>query len=76
MDEILFHINHGMLSFVGFEVLPPFIAWSPAHITQEARKEILAQYEKRLLHWEKTAPIPFHPLTDYDENFQLKPEKK
>lgn len=28
IEQILFPIHHGILCFVGMEVLPPFIAWA------------------------------------------------
>ena len=73
MEQILFPINHGILYFTGFDVLPPFVAWSPARITAEQRARCLDEYRDRLLSWQTATPIPYHPLTDYDENFELKP---
>lgn len=74
INDILFPIQHGMLYFVGFDVLPPFVAWAPAHVSQEKRLEYLKAYEQRLRSIETTLPIRFHPLTDYDESLQLKKE--
>lgn len=41
IQMILHPIQHGILRFAGFDVLPPFIAWSPASLTPEARTRIL-----------------------------------
>jgi len=76
IETILFPIEHGMLYFAGFEVLPSFIAYAVAGATQEKREEYLADYQKRLLNWRTTEPIPFHPLSDYDFKLQLKAEYK
>jgi len=77
MDTILFHIHHGMLYFVGFDVLPPFIAWSVSRVDQATRETYLADYERRLRDWQTTEPIAYPALEDYDERFQLKsPYKK
>ena len=46
LDKILFHINHGMLAFVGMDVVPPFVAWSPARVTPEQRAEYLDEFSK------------------------------
>ncbi|MFB2938525.1 NAD(P)H-dependent oxidoreductase [Aerosakkonemataceae cyanobacterium BLCC-F154] len=72
INEILFPINHGILRFVGFEVLPPFIAWAVAHADEEKRQAYLTEYKKRLLNIESTEPIFYPPLSDYDDRFQLK----
>lgn len=72
IDQQLFHINHGMLYFTGMQVIPPFIAYAPAQIGQDAREQILDEYKQRLLSIETTLPLPYHPLTDYDDNFVLK----
>jgi NAD(P)H dehydrogenase (quinone) len=74
MDQILYPIQHGILYFCGFEVLPPFVAYGPAHLGDEDRKSVLADYEKRLQLLEALDPIPFHPLAHYDEALRLRPE--
>ncbi|RYG75305.1 flavodoxin family protein [bacterium] len=48
METILVPIHHGIFKFTGFEVLPPFIAWEVAHISQEARGEYLEKYSQVL----------------------------
>jgi NAD(P)H dehydrogenase (quinone) len=71
MDNLLFPIQHGMLYFVGFDVLPPFVAWSVARSPAEQRQEYLRAYAERLKRWQTTMPIPFPTLDQYDETFQL-----
>jgi len=72
MDTLLFPIQHGMLYFVGFDVLPPFVAWAVARSTSEQRQEYLRAYADRLTTWQTTTPIPFPTLDQYDETMQLK----
>jgi NAD(P)H dehydrogenase (quinone) len=72
IDTILFPIHHGILYFVGFDVLPPFIAYSAAHINDEDRKAYLEAYKQRLLTINETPIIVYPPLAAYDENLQLK----
>lgn len=72
IEQILFPIHHGILYYVGFEVLPPFIAWSVSRVDQETRQEYVDEYERRLLSWRRTQPIRYPALEDYDESFQLK----
>jgi NAD(P)H dehydrogenase (quinone) len=74
MDQVLFPIQHGILFFCGFEVLSPFIAYSPARASQEERAGMLAEYAERLRHLDAEQPLPFHPLNHYGEGLQLLPE--
>lgn len=76
IEKILFAINHGILHFVGMEVLPPFIAWSPARVGDEGRQKYLEDYRQRLLNLEFTPAITYRLMSDYDDNFQLKPERE
>ncbi|MEV0374469.1 NAD(P)H-dependent oxidoreductase [Streptomyces sp. NPDC050636] len=41
MDDFLFHIHHGMLEFVGFQVLDPVVTYGPAHMTHQERTAAL-----------------------------------
>ena len=72
IHDILFHINHGMLRFVGFDVLEPCIAWSVAHVGDEQRRAYLEAYRRRLLTFWEQEPIRYPSLEDYDENFMLR----
>jgi len=74
IEDVLFPIQHGILFFCGFEVLRPFLAWSPAHLEEEARTELLERYRQHLSGIESLERVPFHPLSRYDERLQLKPE--
>ena len=72
METLLFPIQHGMLYFLGFDVLPPFVAWAVARSSQHEREEYLLAYARRLRDWRDEGPIPFPPLEEYDETFQRK----
>ena len=72
IHQILFPIQHGILRFVGFDVLPPFIVWSASRLGDEERKAYLEGYTQRLLSIEETDAIAYPSLSDYDEKFQLK----
>ena len=73
MDSLLFPIQHGMFYFLGFDVLPPFVAWSVARSSQEQREEYLREYAERLRNWRTAETIHFPTLDEYDETMQLKP---
>jgi NAD(P)H dehydrogenase (quinone) len=74
IDQILFPIQHGILYFCGFEVLPAHIAFSPAHATDEQRAAMLEDFRVRLATLDAAQPIPFHPTGHFDERMQLRPE--
>jgi NAD(P)H dehydrogenase (quinone) len=74
IDALLFPINHGILHFVGFDVLPPFIAYAVTRASSEHRATYLRAYEERLRNWQSTSTIAYPPLGHYDESLQLKPE--
>ncbi len=76
IDQILLPINHGILQFVGMDVVPPFIVWSPARIGEEKRKQYLEEYKQRLLCLETTPTILLRPVSDFDEEYQLKAATK
>lgn len=59
IEKILFPINHGMIYFVGMDVLQPFVAFSPARITEEERKIYLDKYTTRLSNLFEEKPISF-----------------
>jgi NAD(P)H dehydrogenase (quinone) len=49
IDAILYPIHHGILGFVGFTVLEPFVVHAPSRIGADARAALLARYRERLL---------------------------
>ena len=76
MEQLLFPSHHGILYFVGFDVLPPFVAWSVSRVARETREGYLREYEQRVLNWQQTTPIEYPALEDYDEGFELRIRSK
>lgn len=74
IGDVLFPIQHGILYFCGFEVLQPFVAWSPAHLDEPTRVALLDRYGQALSGIEARERVPFHPLAHFDEGLQLRPE--
>jgi NAD(P)H dehydrogenase (quinone) len=72
IHTILYPINHGILNFIGFDVLPPFVVWGVNHLSDERRQIYLEQFQNRLLTIDKVPPIVYPSLDDFDESFQLK----
>eukprot|EP01029_Cantina_marsupialis_P025777 TRINITY_DN6834_c0_g1_i1.p1 TRINITY_DN6834_c0_g1~~TRINITY_DN6834_c0_g1_i1.p1 ORF type:complete len:247 (-),score=67.80 TRINITY_DN6834_c0_g1_i1:10-750(-) len=55
--QVLYPINRGTLAFCGWTVLPPFVAYSPAHCEEEDRTKYLADFEKHLTNWQEMQPL-------------------
>lgn len=66
IEPILFPIHHGILGFVGFTVLAPFIVHAPARISQQERLQHLERYGKHLLSLDdaKIIPMPDAPESE------------
>ncbi len=56
-STILFPIHHGMFYFAGMTVLPPFISWGPARMSEEQRKAELERYQTYLGSMESLKPL-------------------
>jgi len=59
INMLLYHVNHGMFYFCGMEVLPPFVVYGPARLSDEKRREYLDQYAQRLRNLPNTPPLRF-----------------
>lgn len=73
LHHVLWPIHNGILAYTGFTVVPPFAAWMPARIGADERQAYLKAYRHRLNSLRTTAPLYFHPWSDYDETQRLKP---
>lgn len=61
IDDLLFPIQHGILYYPGFDVLPPFVVYRTGRIDEARFAEIRGQLGQRLDNLWNTAPIPFRP---------------
>ncbi|WP_349617754.1 NAD(P)H-dependent oxidoreductase [Azotobacter salinestris] len=61
IDDILFPIQHGILFYPGFEVLPPFVIYRTGRMGEARFSTICDALGQRLDDLWKTAPIPFRP---------------
>jgi NAD(P)H dehydrogenase (quinone) len=57
IDTILFPIHHGMFYFAGMTVIPPFISWGPARMTEDERQNDLDNLRKHLAKLDSLVPI-------------------
>jgi len=49
LENVLYPIQHGILGFVGFDVVEPFVVHEPARITPGQRADLLQRYRARVL---------------------------
>jgi NAD(P)H dehydrogenase (quinone) len=61
IDDILFPIQHGILYYPGFDVLPPFVIYRTSRIDEAKYAEARDALGQRLDALGTTAPIPFRP---------------
>ncbi|WP_454832623.1 NAD(P)H-dependent oxidoreductase [Pseudoxanthomonas wuyuanensis] len=61
MDDLLFPIQHGVLYYPGFDVLPPFVVYRTGRIDEAGFPAIRDALGQRLDDLWKTEPIPFRP---------------
>ncbi len=75
VDDILFHINHGMIWYAGMQPLPPFVVYGATRTNSDRYGELESLLEQRLLTLDSTPPIPYRKQNsgDYDDNLALKP---
>ena len=72
ISTILFPINHGILYFVGFSVIEPFLVHAPARLADDARSRELERYRERVLSLSSAPTIDYPGLAEYDGQYQLK----
>lgn len=76
MDEILWPIQHGILFYTGFAVVPPVVFYQVGRlVTEDVSRMMTDTFVDRLLHAGTTAPIPFRSQNggDYDGRQVLLP---
>ncbi len=66
MAAILTPIHHGIFWFNGFAPLPPFIAYSVAHVGDDKRGRLLDDYERYLSTLDEQRPIVLPPMRDFE----------
>lgn len=57
INAVLKPLQQGVLAFLGFQVLEPFVAYQPGQLTEQVRINMLEQFSDRLRHLEQEQPI-------------------
>jgi NAD(P)H dehydrogenase (quinone) len=68
IDDLLFPIQHGILYYPGFDVLPPYVVYRTGKMDEARFAKIRDELGERLDNLWKTSPIPFRKQNagDYD----------
>lgn len=59
IDDLLFPINHGILYYPGYEVLPPFVAYRVDRIDEAGFEDLSERLRGRMRTLSTTPPIPY-----------------
>lgn len=74
IEDMLSPLLRGTLAYVGMDVLAPFVGWHVPYISEEARSDLLNQYDRRLRSLDAEAPMSFPRMDAFDD--QLYPLRK
>jgi NAD(P)H dehydrogenase (quinone) len=76
IDDLLFPINHGILYYPGYDVLPPFVAYRVDRLDEAAFETVAEHLRERMRTLATTAPIPYRRQNGGDyliPSLQLRP---
>lgn len=66
IERALYPIHHGILGFVGFSVLDPFVVYGPTRLSDDQRLAWLHSYRERVLALETAPAASALDLAEYD----------
>ncbi|OWJ59853.1 NAD(P)H-dependent oxidoreductase [Inquilinus limosus] len=76
IDDLLFPINHGILYYPGYEVLPPFVAYRVDRLAEAGFEAVAERLRERMRTLATTPPIPYRRQNGGDyliPSMQLRP---
>lgn len=59
IDDLLFPINHGILHYPGYDVLPPFVTYRVDRLDEAGFGQVADRLRERMRTLATTAPIPY-----------------
>lgn len=77
IDDLLFPINHGILYYPGYEVLPPFVVYRVDRFDKSGFEPVAERLRERMRTLFTTRPIPYRQQNSGDyliPSMQLHPE--
>ena len=76
MDDLLFPIQHGILYYPGYDVLPPFVVYKADRLDAARFSQVTEQLRERMRTLATTTPIPYRKQNGGDyliPSMQLRP---
>jgi NAD(P)H dehydrogenase (quinone) len=77
IDDLLFPINHGILYYPGYDVLPPFVVYRTDKLDEAGFAPIAEDLRERMRSFATTKPIAYRQQNGGDyliPSMQLRPE--
>jgi NAD(P)H dehydrogenase (quinone) len=77
IDDLLFPINHGILYYPGYDVLPPFVVYRVDRLDEAGFETVAQGLRERMASFATTPPIPYRRQNGGDyviPSLQLRPE--
>ncbi len=77
IDDLLFPINHGILYYPGYDVLPPFVVYRVDRLDEAGFEPIAERLRERMRTLATTPPIPYRRQNGGDyliPSMQLRPD--
>lgn len=77
IDDLLFPIQHGILYYPGYDVLPPFVAYQTDRLDEAGFAPLAGRLRERMHTLATTAPIPFRQQNGGDyliPGLELRPD--
>lgn len=72
INVMLRHLLRGTLYYVGYEVLPPFIAWHVPYVDDAVRRGYLERYRAYLRGLDSAKPLKFPKLVEFNDKLYPK----
>ncbi len=70
LEGMLKHLLQGTLGYVGYRVLPPFVAWHVPYVDEAARGAMLDALERYLRALDRLEPLPMPRLDRFDREMR------
>lgn len=77
IDDLLFPINHGILYYPGYDVLPPFVVYQVHRLDETGFERVAERLRERMRTLATTLPIPYRRQNGGDyliPSMQLRPD--
>lgn len=77
IEDLLFPINHGVLHYPGYDVLPPFVTYRTDRLDEAGFERVTERLRERIRTLATTTPIPFRRQNGGDyliPSLELRPE--